>query len=401
MPAETECEGVKATSRQCARAGKIAVGSGAVTFFLLAAVCSAAETEKATPIWTREFKHGVVDMALSPDGGCVAVIPQSPPDAQGRGRSGGTAVVVIDRTGQVLWEQDLAKINPWLLAKKVVVAPGCSWVLLGGPPSYRCVWAVGRHGARWHLETDGTPEAIAISHKGDLVAIGTAAGNTYLVSSAGRMLSRSSKQYAIIEEMKFSHSDEFFAITEGSTLGLFDRSGKALWRHGEWFGQMTMSNDAERFLVISAPGHGPAVTDISLLDREGTTLWKGSYCEGDGAVAMDGQFTFVMGRPLEDCWCADPPDDLGLWVLDESGAISGEHPRGPARWIRPIGRDRDCIILERQLENPQRADLECRDERFEVRWVLKNVNPWPLTAMHDGVRWFITGDVRAYAFPPR
>jgi hypothetical protein len=340
------------------------------------------------PRWMVTLPGEVASLAMSPDGRCVAALWGE--------RFAASTVSVFAANGERLWEKRLKDINPWLQAEHVSAAPGCEWVVVSGTSSYKYVWAITRKGSRWHLGTSGTPEGVGISHAGDLVVVGTAAGHLYLVSDSGRTLREVDLGWEITGSVRFSPDDRHFIANRG---GLLDRQGKRLWEGEVGYGRFEMSRDLSRFVLTWEAPHGPAIGSVTLLDGAGNTLWYDVRCYIEAMLAEDGSHLFVRGgtSPEDECY-DDPTRSYSVWVVDRDGKMVGEYPEKEVI-TSFVATDKDCIVITRN------HDLECRDRDFRVMWTLPYVTfRWPGSVVAaTSVRWIAAADggtVSAYRYPP-
>jgi hypothetical protein len=234
---------------------------------------------------------------VSPDGSCLAVVEE-------------TELTVLDAQGKIVWKKPYINrwmeeaVNQWWDGKPMAVAPRCRWLAVGGSASYKYVWLFNSHGEpRAHLATPGTPKALAISHKGDLLAVGTAAGHLLLVNPRGEIqkdITLSDTLY-IIDELQFSPDDALLLTTQaGGTTALLTKAGEPLWTRDQGFWMTTtVTPDWERFLVVGLPGHGEMVGHMELVSRDGRTLWKDSALYPIVSVTPDGRNFVVASEPLQ------------------------------------------------------------------------------------------------------
>jgi len=179
--------------------------------------------------WERELSGKVINLDVSSDGQCVAVTTT-------------TGIALLRTNNELVWERPF--LNQWMAAsintpverRPVAVAPRCRWVAVAGASNYRYVWLFGVHGqARAHIATPGTPEALAISHRGDVLAIGTAAGHLLFVNPRGVVqrdvtLSDRLPVLDIFDRLQCSPDDVLLLTTwAGGTTALFTRQGEPIW----------------------------------------------------------------------------------------------------------------------------------------------------------------------------
>jgi hypothetical protein len=356
----------------------------------VAGALAAADETPACPAWEVALPGDIEELAMSPDGRCVAAL-------WGPGHEA-TVVTVFGADGSRLWDAELKAINPWLQAEHVAVAPGCRWVVLSGTAGYRYVWAVDRRGARWHLATKGTPEGVEVSHGGDLVVIGTANGRIYLVSALGEVLRQVEFGWGVTREIRFREDDRYFIANGG---GLFERAGDLRLKRTIWWAPFNASQDFARFVVVDQAGHGPNVGQIHLVEANGGLVWYDSLCEVDGMIAFDGSFAMVRGGEILGPESPPACAPATIRIVGESGSLVGETEEGPCT-TRFLAQDDHCIVLSRQDQVTGRVDLECRDRQFNLVWWLPAVRPAYVETWRAGVRWIAFADwrtIRAYRYP--
>ena len=193
------------------------------------------------------------------------------------------SVALLNASGNLLWEKEHTAISQWYRSYApvtVAVAPNGRRLAVAGTEGYRCVWELDRSGRkRWFIKTIGTPEAMAFSHKGDLLAIATAKGHIYFVDNSGKVLMEI--QYGgVPRKLKFSEDDEYLLTTEtmGSAV-LLTRTGEIVWQqHGAYMKILTNSMFTW-FLISETPMHGPIWINQTLLSRKGNFLWSEYFIE--------------------------------------------------------------------------------------------------------------------------
>lgn len=229
-------------------------------------------------------------------------------------------------SGKRLWEKPY--FNEWMdSGSGITVAPRCRWLVVAGSSAYRYVWVVGADGhPRGHCATPGTPQAVAISHSGDRFVVGTAAGHLLFVNHRAKVLRDVSGVLFIVNGLAFSPDDSVVLTTSSfGTIGLFSRSGDTIWtRDGA---EAIVTNDWERFLVVSRANHGVPWGSLELVTRDGRTLWEsGSFLQPLAMILPDDSGFRISSAP--DCAAyvssyreAETDDCLQATVLDREGNV--------------------------------------------------------------------------------
>jgi len=113
-------------------------------------------------------------------------------------------ILLVSRSGRELWHWDFKKGNRFMSALNVAVAPDCDWLAVAGGASYRYTWIAHRNGTLIPIPTVDTPAGIAISHHGDLLAIGTGGGDVWLIRADGSTRWRQHLGYCCVQDLSFS-----------------------------------------------------------------------------------------------------------------------------------------------------------------------------------------------------
>jgi hypothetical protein len=353
-----------------------------------ASTALAEEPRNPAPLlWERKLDAKIERVVPSADGRCLAVATDS-------------GVTVLDNSGRELWSREYRSISPWLKpetlqfqhrSEVLAVAPHCSWIALAGDSSYRYVWIVGKHLSR-SFQPKGTPEAVAVSHKGDLVAVGTASDHIYLLDPRAQLLKDVSCDLCISSGLLFSPDDALLAVTEGWGAGLYARDGRTLWRDGYW---LDVNRDFQWFAATECPAHGPGACRVDLLSRDGKPGWTRALWDARARVAPDGSFIVAEGIPTnenEDKEGWEPERPMHILVLNRGGEILADRESAGCH-LRFVSEDGRCIVMN------EAGRLVCRDRQLHVRWEIPRCEPGCEMAASRDLRLIVeaTGEtVRAY-----
>ncbi|MDB5970777.1 MAG: hypothetical protein JWQ90_3227 [Hydrocarboniphaga sp.] len=244
--------------------------------------------------WAQEHGGTLWAVGAAPDGTCFAVVTRE-------------GVAVLDPTGQPRWSKP--HVNRWLATEvgAVAASPGCRWVALAGGSGYRYVWFLNQRGMAYsHAPVSvGSTTALAVNHRGDTLAVGTAAGHLFLMDPKGSMLKdiRFSER---LDGLVYSPDDTMLLASGGLlTAGLLSAQGVPLWTRelGAWI-TITPNNVWTRFLVVGMPGHGSDVGSLELVTREGKTLWEKAVTAPRVEKASDARGFIVSSEDAD----IDPDD---------------------------------------------------------------------------------------------
>jgi len=186
----------------------------------------------------------------------------------------------------------------------LAVTRGCRRIVVGGGPDYKNVWFFYGNGhAAFHLATPGTPESIAASWRGDLIAIGTAAGHLLLAEPDGRLIRdvKDSEDWGVLDSLTFSPDDTLILpLTTIGRAGLFTREGETVWWRDGLFNRVWPSRDWERFAFLAVPMHGMGYGQVQIIARNGEPI-GGSDGVLDPIIQMapDGS-TFVISQDAQE-----------------------------------------------------------------------------------------------------
>jgi hypothetical protein len=269
--------------------------------------------------WARSLGREVIGVDVSPDGKCLAVATTM-------------GLAVLEANGTLVWERPFvnrwlaASTREWWGAQALAVAPRCRWLAVAGAPGYRYVWLLNSRGEpSAHIATPGTPRALAISHRGDVLGIGTAAGHLLLVNAQGavRRDVTLSGGLDIIDGLKFSPNDALLLTTvAGGTAALFTKNGDPIWTRRLMYWMTTeVSDDWERFLIVGLPGHGVMIGDVEIVARDGRTLWKRGVLNPKASMSADGRTFIVSSSEPESEEEKESANLLPRTVLDRDGNV--------------------------------------------------------------------------------
>jgi hypothetical protein len=238
-------------------------------------------------------------------------------------------VSVLNLDGRLRWERSFKSINRWMTAERSTAPAGCEWVAVVGRPEYRYVWVLTANGGGHYFRTRGTPEGVAIAHRGDRIAIGTAGGHLYILDSRARLIHDRDLGSAIIADLAFSKDDRHLIVTDGDT-GVYTREGEPVWQPRE-YSRLAASADLSWFLGSREAPHGPAAGVAAVLNRDGISVWS-RYGNGPkGAMAPDGSFFVISDNVCRDGWLCLGEDVVeGFQAMRPDGTLiaSGSRPAG-------------------------------------------------------------------------
>jgi hypothetical protein len=146
------------------------------------------------PVWDVPMTK-VRSVALSQNGDCYSVVTLE-------------RISLFSRSGREIWHWDFKNGNRFMTASRVAVSPDCKWLAVAGRENYRYTWIAHRDGRMIPLRTKATPVSIAISHRGDMLAIGTGGGDVLLFNSDGTMRWQQTLTYCCVQALAFSADDQ-------------------------------------------------------------------------------------------------------------------------------------------------------------------------------------------------
>jgi hypothetical protein len=284
-----------------------------------------AQASTATPKlrWETSLTEHVRGLALSPDGEYLAATTEK-------------GVALLATSGQLLWEKDYSAISRWISYPKyqgaippLVVVPKGQWMAVAGDSGYRYVWVLDKQGRKqWYVKTTGTPQALAVTRKGDLLAIGTAAGHICLVSPQGKVLGDIEVRGVVgglnwarqvMGGLAFSEDGTHLLITWGiGTVGLLSRAGKIMFARepgGLTVMTLSMSRDLRWFLMVKKLSYSPLPERIELISQTGESLWEKELYGAEALISPDGSYIVAAGwlKPFGELAEGDLPR---LLILD-------------------------------------------------------------------------------------
>ncbi len=355
-----------------------------------------------TPGWTTPMIGDVVTAAVAADGSCVALVTQQPPPGR---------ILLIDRNGARAW--DVAP--PQVITFPVAVAPNCAFVafdasrdqdLRTGMPK-GTVGLQRRGGPPVAIAVDGRPSSIAISHAGDLVAIGTEGRtNIFLASPDGRVVRTLQRFSATAPQLSFSADDGFIVVRGWYGVGVMTRTGDTVWgpwpmppqaKRNDWR-RIDASRDLQWFAAQQGPMHGPDAGTFAVLSSTGDVVWQGPPVWGaDVKMSPDGAWFVAVGRERRAGTDIDDGAPARVEVVDRAGRTlaSKTMPRPVLEAISPDGR----FILMREIDGRARVSLVGRDRALAPAW---RVGPADGYFVHEEsgliLSWF-NGRVSGYTTP--
>lgn len=227
------------------------------------------------PVWERAFPEGIHAATLASNGNCAAVTTNG-------------NLIVIGRNGSELWRWNFSESNRFIVANAVAVSPKCDWAAFTGDSGYRYVWIVPQRGTRTPLQFRSTPQAVAISHNGDRLAVGTAGNEIRMYSRQGLLL-WTRAEGSIVDALLFSSDDRSVMTTRPAAGVVLSINGDVHWRFGLWVGGMQSSRDLKTFLTWTSPPHGPGIPLVSLIDEKQAVLWtRQAGLDPRGAISPSG-----------------------------------------------------------------------------------------------------------------
>ncbi len=355
-----------------------------------------------TPGWTTTVVGDVVTAAVAADGSCVALAIRQPPPGR---------ILLFDRNGARAW--DVAP--PHVLTSPIAVAPGCAFVafdasrdgdLRTGMPK-GTVGLQRRGGPPVALTVDGRPDAIAVSHAGDLIAIGTEGRtNIFLASPAGRVVRALQRFSGTAPQLSFSADDGFIVIRGWYGVGVMTRDGDSVWgpfpaspqsKRSDWR-RIDASRDLQWFAAEQGPMHGPDAGSFALLSSTGEVAWQGPPVWGaDVKMAPDASFFVAVGRERRPGTDIDDGAPARVEVIDRTGRTlaSKTMPRPALEAISPDAR----FILMREIDGRARVWLVGRTRALEPAWRVGPAEGYVAHAESGLILSWSAGRVSGYMTP--
>jgi hypothetical protein len=355
-----------------------------------------------TPGWTTPMVGDVATAAVAVDGSCVALVTQKP--APGR-------ILLLDRNGTRVW--DMAP--PQVITFPVAVAPGCAFVAFDasrdqdirfGMPK-GTVGLQTRGGAPVAIAVDGRPNSIAISHAGDLIAIGTEGRtNIVLASPDGRVVRALQRFSATSPQLVFSLDDAFIVVRGWYGVGVITRAGDSVWGPYPMGGQMKRSDwrrieasrDLQWFAAEQGPIHGPDAGSFALLSNAGEVVWQGPPVWGaDVKMAPDGTWFVAVGGERLSGKNIDDGGPARVAVMDRTGRTlaSKTMTRPVLEAISADGR----FVLMREIDGRARVWLVGRDRALEPAWRVGPADGYVVHADSGLIVSWAAGRVSGYMTP--
>jgi hypothetical protein len=314
---------------------------------------------QATPppkkAWELAVKGGITDLAFSPTEDCLVVATAE-------------RFIAVDTTGVARWEVPVTRLGRGAEIGRVAASPGCNWILVAGTPSSKRAWLVSRTAIKL-IPTSGTPQGLAVSHGGNLFAVGTAAGALYLVDSTGQELHTWRFGSSIIDALKFSPDDQRLALTAGSPVGVLTVAGGTQWIQ-DLGGTMATTSSWDALVTWWEPPHFSTLGEVSLVDGQGKIRWTRPTHYPSAAIAPDGAYVVVAGVPDDSAGSvgerAEPVDNRFQVVgADGTGISEGATPNGQVLAVSPGGER--FLLRERAGDADQ---LVARTRSGELAWKL-------------------------------
>jgi hypothetical protein len=252
--------------------------------------------------WTLTQNDLVRAAVWSPNGACIAVATDN-------------TINVIDASGKQLWTWNFRRTNRYIRVRlyafmgSTALSPRCDAVAIAGDASYKYVWAAHESGRHAFIQTDGSPERVAFDLRGETVAITTAAGRGYLLSTllktrwSGRLSDFPVRWPTQVRHSKSVQSTEFVRSDVDVLLsvppwGLF--VSDALSEDGEW---RVVKNSPHRrtgdwsTFELWGPLSNGFHSRYGIVPARDQPRWsKGMGCL-DVELTRDGMFVIASGDP--------------------------------------------------------------------------------------------------------
>lgn len=259
-----------------------------------------------TPLWRTTID--VVAARLSSTGQCVGVV--TPND-----------VTVFDHSGKVLWSWPFKANNRFAEFRQIAVSPDCTAIAVVGDSSYRYTWIAHQNGRRAYVAHKSTPEGVAFNHRGNLVAVGTAANQILLLTADGSVQWErpSGTDCCVVMELEFAAADDAIVVTSWGA-SVMNVDGTLRFATHAFQNGMHASTDLQAFAAWAQPNHGPGIGGVEYLDRNGAILWSKFSSYGGAAISPTGDF-------------------VASWVNDNQNPTAADEFADQSGAVRLIGRD--------------------------------------------------------------
>jgi hypothetical protein len=330
------------------------------------------------PAWELTLERPINGIALSSRGDCAAVTTED-------------AVVILDRTGRVLWRWDFKRTNRYMVAGRVAVSPSCEMVAFTGDASYRYTWIVHRSGHRIPIRTGVTPLGVAISHRGNLVVIGTSGNIVRLFTESGALRWKWALMAGCcVYALSFSDDDRAVVISSGGGGGVLMVDREVKWT--AWFQTIHASRDLKTFVGTFEPPHGPGFGHVTVLDQNGKELWSRISSLPDAIISPSGDEIVAWVDQKQDPTKDDDEQEGSLQVISRQGQTTGTLPDGRPFSFSSDGRR--LLVMKPEI-------LECMDLSGVRLWSI-HVDDYPTLALMEDLTVILTcrGD-RVSWFAPR
>ncbi len=262
------------------------------------------------PAWDMPVEN-VRSVALSQNGDCAAVVTLD-------------RISLLNRSGKETWHWNFKSGNRFMTASRVAVSPRCDWIGVAGSESYRYTWIAHTNGRLIPLRTKDTPVSVAISHRGDMLAIGTGGGDVHLFKSDGTQRWQRTLTYCCVQALSFSADDQAIVSSDWG-VGVLSIDGNTKSLEHVAIG-LQASKDLKTFVGWYEPNHGTGVCSITLVDSTGKTLWgKNAPYNPQSIISPAGDLVVAPAKDNQDqteaaARCdSDSPSPLRL--LSRSGDI--------------------------------------------------------------------------------
>jgi len=365
---------------------KIRIGFGLLWMVSLAQVVSGVQVSPdLKPHWEKQMK-AIRAVRLSHSGDCVAVATLD-------------RISLLARSGEELWHWEFSKGNRFMRALNVSVSPQCDWLAVAGDASYRYIWIAHRNGRLIPIRTNATPVGLAISHRGDLLAIGTGAGDVWLFDAGGKMRWRTKLGYCCVNVLNFSADDQVIVSSSWASVGMLSVDGRVQWVAQAPITGMAIARDLKTIVEWYEPNHGTGVCWVELLDR-GTRLWlKNAPYDPVSIISPAGDLVIApvkdnQGPTEEDAAC-DSESPVPMRLLSRTGEILRTFPGD----VRPLAFAPDGKSFLVSAGNFEAWDLDSNvlwvvpvfDPVLHLGWVhftedLRTIVEWS----EDRIAWFST-----------
>ena len=341
-------------------------GSGTPTiifalFLFLVRGVSGQSSGSLQPLWDRPM-NSVRSVALSQTGQCAVVATLE-------------RISLLNRSGKEIWHWEYRRGNRFMIASRVAVSPGCDWIAATGGASYRYTWIAQRNGRLIPLRTRATPVSIAVSHHGNMLAIGTGGGDVLLFNSDGTMRWQRILTHCCVQSLTFSEDDQAIVSMDGGVVSI---DGRTISLNQLSVSGLRASKDLKAFVGWYEPNHGRGYCWILSVDSSGKELWrKNAPYDPASIISPAGDVVVAPVKDKQDnseaaAQCdSDSPSPLRL--LSRSGDVLETF----SAMARPL------------MFGPDGRWFLVRTDDFEA-WDLRGRVLWSIPAFSQNLDWITT-----------